>query len=291
MSSGARKVLIIGKHSYIGQNFIHYCENIENDSKAEMNENIVIDSISAKEGEWLQKDFSGYDTILLLSGIAHVHAEASLYYKVNYEMAVNIARKAKESKVKQFIFMSTIAVFGNTIQILENEIPMDPQTEYAKTKKMAEDEIKKMQTDHFQIAIVRPPMVYGKDCPGNFTKLLHLIQKIHVFPKVQNERSTIYIWNLCEFIRLLILRQCGGCYVPQNPEYLCSSDVARVIRETGNTRVYLLPGLNWIIQLGARTNSQFRKVFGNYQYPMELSIYEEIPYQKYQTRESLKLSI
>lgn len=287
----SKKVLIVGKNSYIGKNFIEYCNSFMNQDYVEGQDThpYLIHAISGRDGEWKNTKFEGYDTVLLLSGIVHTNASKELYDEVNHKMAVEIAQKAKDAKVKQFIFMSTIAVYGDEIVWSGHQIKRNPKTPYAKSKQMAEDDIIKLVEDDFAVAIVQPPMVYGKNCPGNFPKLIKFIQKLHIFPRYQNQRSSIFILNLCEFLRVLVLRQCGGCYVPQNPQYLCTMDVAFVLKKKG-VRVLLIPGCSGLIRLAGTLNSKVMKVFGDYQFPLDLSSFEQIEYQRYDVTDSIKLS-
>lgn len=287
-----KKVLIIGKNSYIGRSFMQYCnmdseQMTMNQSKVE---SLDVKAISGKDGEWRDTEFESYDTVILLSGIVHTTASEEQYEQVNHIMAVEIAKKAKASLVKQFIFMSTIAVYGDELEWSGNQIARNPMTPYAKSKQKAEDDIRKLEDDRFAVAIVQPPMVYGKDCPGNFTKLVRMIGTVHVFPKYFNRRSSIFILNLCEFLRGLIVQQCGGCFVPQNPQYLCSLDVAMALKEEG-VAVFMIPGLSGIMKLAGTMNKKVKKAFGDYQFPMELSQFEQIEYQKYNVTDSLKLSL
>lgn len=288
MEDQKKKVLLIGVNSYIGRNFISYCNTCGTQLGTD-DVGLDIYGISGKSGEWNKVEFDGFDSVILLSSIVHTNATEELYYEVNYKMAIDIAKKAKQSGVKQFVFMSTIAVYGEKIH-LKKTSPLAPVTHYAKSKKMAEDEIAKLESEEFAVAIVRPPMVYGADCPGNFSKLVRLIHKIHFFPIYQNKRSSIYILNLCEFLRCLLVKGIGGCYIPQNSEYLCSFDVAKVMIQKG-TKVLLLKGFGGIIQIGKRFSNQFRKLFGDYEFSFEDSCYDGFDYQKISTLESIEESI
>ena len=288
MENKVKKVLLIGANSYIGGNFVNYCNSYMN-STDEVEAGVEVQAISGKSGEWKNIAFDGYDCVMLLSGIVHNKAKTQLYYDVNYSMAVEIAQKSKKSSVKQFVLLSTIAVYGDGVWFQKDSI-LAPTTDYAKSKRMAEDAIIHLQSEEFTVAIVRPPMVYGKDCPGNFARLVKLIQKVHMFPFYQNDRSAIYILNLCEFLRCLIIKEKGGYYIPQNSEYLCSSNIAKVIKQKG-TPVLLLRGCSGLIRLSSRCSGQLRKIFGDYKFSLKDSCYEGIDYQKFSTLESIKASI
>lgn len=282
------KVLLIGANSYIGRNFINYCTSDLNPTD-EVEAVVEVQAISGKSGEWKNASFAGYDCVMLLSGIVHNKAKPQLYYDVNYNMAVEIAQKSKESGVKQFILFSTIGVYGAGVWFKKDSI-LAPITDYAKSKRMAEEAINQLQSEEFVVAIVRPPMVYGKDCPGNFGRLVKLIRKVHMFPIYQNGRSAIYILNLCEFLRCLIIKECAGYYVPQNSEYLCTSNIAEVMKQKG-IPVLLLRGCSGMIRLASKCSGQISKIFGDYKFSLKDSCYEGIDYQKFSTLESIKESI
>lgn len=291
MNKNEKKVLLIGKNSYIGRSFVQYCSQHSTLQETDYDEyQLTIQSISGKHGQWKEMEFTGYDVVILMSGIVHVEAREELYDEVNHIMAVNIAKKAKNEGVKQFVFLSTIAVYGDKIKVENGSVVRNPLTPYAKSKQKAEEEITALADASFVVSIIQPPMVYGKDCPGNFGRLVQLIRKVHIFPCYRNERSAIHINNLCEFIRQIVIGEYGGCYVPQNAKYFCSFDVASTLSSCG---IFILPvyGSSPFIRLISLLNGSIRKVFGDFKYPLELSQYENIEYQKIDVEESLKLSI
>lgn len=281
-----KKVLIIGKHSYIGRNFVSHCKQMQRDTK----ECFLMDSISGKSGEYKTTSFEDYDVVLLLSGIVHVKAEERLYDEVNHKMAVEIAQKAKAAGVKHFVLLSTIAVYGDEIRVSHGEVIRNPKTAYAKSKQLAEEEIRRLESDTFHVAIIQPPMVYGMGCPGNFGRLVKLIRKVHVFPNYKNERSAIHITNLCEFLRQILLGCYAGTYVPQNKEYFETSKVADALKRKGN-RVLKISGFSMLIRGSFHMIKPVKKMFGDYRYPLELSRYDSISYQILSFEESLDLSI
>lgn len=281
----SKRVLIVGKTSYIAKSMIAYCGLHPLNTVQ-----LQFDAISAKNGEWKKTDFSSYDTVILFSGIAHRKAEASLYYEVNHRMAVEIAAYAKQNHVKQFILMSTIAVCGEQI-VIQDQVPVvAPVNDYGKSKKMAEDDIKAMEDENFGVAIIRAPMVYGKGCPGNFTRLVHLIDRVHLYPVYTNKRSAIYIDHLSEFLQQVTANNCRGTYVPQNAQYLSSDEIAKSMKKQGK-RICLVHGCSWLVKLGMKLSGQMRKMFGDYEYPLELSRYEGLDYQIYSIEETIQQSI
>lgn len=222
-----KRILITGKSSYIGNKFIEWME--------ESNEDYQIDTISVRDDSWKDIDFSKYDTILHLAGIAHVSRDPKmkeLYYSVNRDLTISIAEKAKNDGVKQFIFMSSIIVYGDGVGsdglITEYTIPK-PRDFYGDSKLQAEDGLWQLNTDTFNIAIIRPPMIYGEGSKGNYPKLAKLALKVPLFPKLENKRSMLYINNLCEFLKVLIMSRDSGIYFPQNNEYTNTGELIKLI--------------------------------------------------------------
>lgn len=202
-----KKILITGANSYIGTSFENYLK--------QWPDKYQVDTIDMIDGSWREKSFSGYDTVFHVSGIAHSdygkipEDKKALYYKVNTELTVETAKKAKADGVKQFIFMSSAIVYGDSAPIgkrkviTEETIPQ-PSNFYGDSKLQAEKGILPLQSNDFNVVIIRSPMIYGKGCKGNYQTLVKLALKLPIFPYVENERSMLYIGNLCEFVRLMI---------------------------------------------------------------------------------------
>ena len=219
-----KKILITGANSYIGVSFENYMKQWADEYS--------VDTVDMIDGTWREKDFGGYDAVFHVAGIAHkkeTKENAELYYKVNRDLAVETAKKAKEDGVKQFIFLSSMSVYGmDTGVITKDTVPM-PKSNYGKSKLQAEEGINALSSDDFKVCTLRPPMVYGKDCKGNFQTVVKIVKKSPVFPRIKNERSMIYIDNLASFVKLCVDRELCGLYFPQNKEYVTTVDMAKGI--------------------------------------------------------------
>ena len=266
-----RKILITGKNSYIGTNVKKWLEQEENNYK--------VTELDVKTDEWLQEDFSKYDVILHVAGIAHVSTNKKLedlYYKVNRDLAIKVAEKAKAENVKQFIFMSSMIIYGDDAnlgqmkQINKKTIPQ-PKNFYGNSKLQAEEGIKELEDDSFKTVIIRTPMVYGPDCKGNFQKLKKIAKLSPIFPDIQNERSMIYIDNLCEFIKQIIDKEKDGIFYPQNKEYVSTKQIIKVMAENMNKKIHFIKLFNFILKLMSKKINLINKVFGTKIYAKELS--------------------
>jgi UDP-glucose 4-epimerase len=220
-----KKILITGANSYIGTSFEQYIkENYPDD--------YIVDTVDMIDGTWRDKDFSEYDSIFHVAGIAHqkeTKQNAPLYYKVNRDLAIETAQKAKRDGVKQFVFLSSMSVYGMDTGVITKETLPNPKSHYGKSKLQAEEGIKELVSNDFKACIIRPPMVYGKDCKGNFQSVVKIVKKLPFFPKIKNERSMIYVDNLTFFVKLCIDRGLYGLYFPQNREYVKTIDMAKII--------------------------------------------------------------
>lgn len=257
-----KKVLVIGASSYIGQKFKEYVLlNNKND--------LVVDMTSASDGSWRNVDFKGYDTILHLSAIVHRKEKKNmegLYYEVNHRLAVEVAKKAKDSQVRQFVFMSTAAVYGAHTGCITKETLPKPTTFYGKSKLAAENDIIKLQDDDFKVAIVRPPMVYGEGCKGNYQRLVKLVKYIPIFPEYHNKRSVLNINRLCEYLLDLIIKEQNGLFQPQDNEYMDTCREVVKIRKSIGKKTILIKGFGMIIRFGILNIDAFKKLFSDLYY-------------------------
>jgi UDP-glucose 4-epimerase len=256
-----KKVLVIGDNSYIGMSFEAYARD-----------KLEIKMVSSRNNAWRDVDFTGYDSVLHCAGIAHVKAtkeNEKLYYEINRDLAVDVAKKAKIEGVEQFVFLSSLYIYiyiYSSISEIDSETPPNAGSVYGKSKLEAEQELQKLIDDNFKLCIIRPPMVYGKGCKGNFPKLVKLVKKTHVFPNFPNKRSMIYIENLCSFICGLIDDEKEGVFLPQNKEYVCTTELVRSIRECYGKRLKTMKLFNPVIRFFSKRMSVFNKLFGDLYY-------------------------
>lgn len=259
-----KKILITGANSYIGTSLEEWLNKYPGD--------YYIDTLDMRDGSWNGKDFSKYGVVFHAAGIAHIketREKQDLYYKVNRDLAYETAKKAKKDGVGQFIFLSSMGVYGIENGVIDKDSPLNPKTAYGKSKMEAEELINALQDDSFVVAILRPPMVYGKDCKGNYPRLVSLAVKTPLFPDVDNKRSMIYIDGLSEFVKQLIDNRSGGLFFPQNTKYVNTSAMVRLIAEAHGKKIWMTKLFNPLLRL---LNARIvNKVFGDLMYDMSLS--------------------
>lgn len=273
-----KRILITGANSYIGKSFDSYLK--------QWPDQYLVDTVDMIDGSWKDKSFAGYDAVYHVAGIAHSdHGKisperAQLYYKVNRDLAVDTAKKAKAEGVKQFIFMSSASVYGKSAPIGKNkmitrETPFSPENSYGDSKVQAEQGIMPLQSEDFKVVILRPPMIYGKGCKGNYTTLSTLAKKLPCFPYVDNKRSMLYIENLVEFVKLMVDNEEHGIFWPQNSEYTNTSQMVAMIAAVHGKRMILVKGLSWALKIVSRMTALVDKAFGSFCCDQEMSSYKQ----------------
>jgi UDP-glucose 4-epimerase len=282
-----KNILITGKNSYIGTSLENWLMREPDKYK--------VDTVDMKDGSWKEADFSIYDVVFHVAGIAHVSSDPKmedLYYKVNRDLTIETAEKAKAEGVKQFIFMSSIIVYGDSSsskRVIDSNTVPTPSNFYGNSKLQAEEGIKDLESDDFKIVVLRPPMIYGKGSKGNYPRLANMAKKIPVFPDIENERSMLHIDNLCEFIKVMIDHEETGLYFPQNKEYVKTSELVKTIAEVHGKKIWMTRIFNSVLRLMFRIGI-VNKVFGNLVYEKSMSDYDKVNYRIRDFRESIELT-
>lgn len=251
-----KKILITGAGSYIGVSFANYM--------AQFAGQYQVDTLDVIGEGWRQVDLSGYDAVFHVAGIAHqkeTAENAPVYYQVNRDLAVEIARKAKAEGVSQFVFMSSMSVYGMDSGVITPATQPNPTSHYGKSKLEAEIALEKLKDASFAVAVLRPPMVYGKNCRGNFQLMRKLVEKSPIFPAVQNRRSMICVRNLCAFVRLIVDGKKEGLFFPQNAEYVNTIEMAQVMATKLQRRVLFSRVAGFGVKVLAPVFAPARKAF------------------------------
>lgn len=271
-----KRILITGAGSFIGTSFDKYMKQFNDEYK--------IETIDMKGDQWKEKDFSSYDSIFHVAGIAHADVSKvseetkKLYYAVNCELAFETAKKYKEDlngQAGQFIYMSSIIVYGeetniNKKRVITKNTQPNPSNFYGDSKLQAEKKLIPLMEEDFNVAIIRPPMIYGEGSKGNYQTLVKLALKLPAFPDIKNERSMLAIENLCSFVKEYIDENSKGILFPQDPDYVRTSRMVKKIASEHNRKIYLFSWLNWLIYLlgfaPGKVGKLVNKAFGNLVY-------------------------
>jgi nucleoside-diphosphate-sugar epimerase len=256
-----KRILITGGDSYIGMSFEKWVKQWPDEYS--------VDTVDMRDGTWREKDFSGFDVVFHVAGIAHVketRKNKDLYYRVNRDLAFATAKKAKEDGVRQFVFLSSMSVYGLDTGVITKDTIPNPKTNYGKSKLEAENLISNLKNKEFKITILRPPMVYGKNCKGNYNSLVRFSLFTPIIPKYNNQRSMIFIDNLSNFIKILIDLLYTGVFFPQNQEYVCTKEIISLIKETHKQKILYSSVLNILLIIGIKVLKVFKKVFGSLTY-------------------------
>lgn len=271
-----KKVLITGAGSYVGMCVEAHLNKMPDDYRVD-----TVDMIG--EG-WKDISFAGYDAVLHVAAIVHQPktkddpAQADLYDRVNHILAVEVAKKARREGVGQFLFMSSESVYGVSAAVgktvmITKDTPLKPTDNYGISKLNAEEDLRLLADDSFALAIMRPPMIYGKGCKGNYRTLAKLARKLPVFPWVDNRRSMLYVENFAEFLRLLLDSAEGGVFCPQDREYVNTSHMVSLIAHMNGRDILMVRGFTWALKLLRPVTGLADKAFGSLCYDQSLSEY------------------
>lgn len=281
-----KRVLITGANSFVGSNIEKWLLKTPGEFE--------VDTVDTMKEAWKQADYTKYDAVFHVAGIAHVDPKpemAPLYYKVNRDLAIEVARWAKEHGVKQFIYMSSGIVYKASKSLKGDiktpETKPEPNDFYGDSKLQAEKGLKELYCETFKICILRPPMIYGPGNKGNLPRLAWLATKTPVFPAWHNKRSMLHVYNLAEFVKQIILREMEGTFFPQNAEYADTVEIVRQFAKEHGHKIWISRLFNPFVWLGSFFLPAIPKMFADSYYVQEMSQYD-FDYQVVSFEESLK---
>lgn len=270
------KILIIGKNSYIGNHIDEWLTKHGHQ----------VAQLDVLSDEWKTYDYSPYEAIVHVAGIVHQPKcqDWELYKRVNTDMPITIATMAKGQGVKQYVFLSTMGVYGVGKQlkptVIYENTPLRAEGMYGKSKLLAEEGLKELQDESFQVALVRPPSVFGKGCRGGYiTGFASIARKLPVIPKAYEDvkQSFIYIDNLCELIRCLIENHSQGVFCPQDDKAVNANELVDSITK-GIGKIYHESRFLGIFVKLFHFIPLVKKAYGGMEYDMNLSTIKGIDY-------------
>lgn len=228
-----KKLLITGSNGFVGSYFINKYKN-----------KYKIETFSFLKDDINSLDCSDIDVVLHCAALVHQKAEHSYekYYEINVIYPVKLAKLAKQNGIKQFVFISTIAVYGEDEEKLNENTICNPISHYGKSKLEAEKQLLELNDENFVVSIIRPPMIYGNNAPGNIDSLVKLVKKVPILPlaNIQNKRTFISIENLCYIINEVILQKKSGIFLASDDELLSTSKLIDLIAKNLDKKIYLI---------------------------------------------------
>ncbi len=269
------RILITAKNSFIGNSFASWVSKFE--------PSFEISKLSLRNQDLQKVSFKDFDVVFHVAGIAHIRRSSKLishYFSINRDLAIEVAKKSKSEGVSQFIFTSSIAIYGNDNPINKLEpISIDkpkPNDAYGQSKLEADIALEKLNDINFKTVILRLPMVYGNFSKGNYSKLLKLAKLSFLFPNINNRRSVLHVNNLSSLLTNLIKNKSNGIFYPQDELYLNTIQLIKLVRK--NRFTIYLNNLKLLSFLLSKINI-FNKIFGNRFYIQEISNINSINYQ------------
>ncbi len=227
------KILLTGSNGYLGSSFINQYKN-----------KYIFEKFSLLSQKLDNINFDNIDIVLHCAALVHQKVEHSYenYHEINVDYPIKLAKLAKENGVKQYVFISTIAVYGEDKEKLDENTICNPITPYGKSKLEAEKELLKLNDDSFIVSIIRSPMIYGKNAPGNIDSLIKLVKKLLIIPlgKIENKRTFISIQSLCYIINEVIIQQKSGIFLASDDEAISTSKLIELIAKSLDKKIYLI---------------------------------------------------
>ncbi len=256
------KVILTGENSYIGNRACELLKSFGHEAKCVSVRNGIDDL-----------DLKGVDAVVHCAALVHKNKKESVgrYYKVNYELTGELAELAKDSGVKHFVYLSTMAVYGDEAEEIGNKTPLRPSTPYGKSKQKAEKAIRELSSEEFKVSVLRPPMVYGQGCPGNYRRLEKFAKWAFIVPDTQNVKSLLYVDNLTNFICEVIEEGFKGVFNVMDGDYTSTADLVTLIGQARGRKIYKSVILGKILKLFGKV-AFVRKSFGTLYYDDTIAV-------------------
>lgn len=169
--------------------------------------------------------------------------EKEEFFSINHAGTVNIARNAVAQNATGFVFLSTLAVYGDSVQYLgcDENAKTSPMSAYGKSKLKAEQSLREILLSKVPYAILRPCVVYGPNDRGNFISLINWITKGKLpYPLVnggqacKNVLSVHDLINVIDYLGVNIVKVNGEIFNIANPDFLSMNEIVKTISRAAN---------------------------------------------------------
>ncbi|WP_242675274.1 NAD-dependent epimerase/dehydratase family protein [Phytopseudomonas dryadis] len=281
------KVLLTGASGFVGRAMQvclrdagHECVAVTRQSTILPNgrETLALGNISAQT-DW-QEVLDGVECVVHLAGQAHVAGKAALnvqatFNAVNVEATINLVEQAINQRVKRFVYVSSIGVHGATSNdtFITEASPFIPYSPYTHSKYDAEKALQRLAA-HSQMewVIVRPPLIYAADAPGNFRQLLGIVEKGYPLPfaGLSNRRSMVALENVVDFLMCCCThdKASNQAFVISDGQELSTTEIVTTLASGMGKRqcLFWIPDL--LIKMGAALLGRqhtYTQLFGSLQ--------------------------
>jgi UDP-glucose 4-epimerase len=250
------RILLTGASGFIGSAFYsRYRKILDIETASFHNE---IDQIG----------ISRIDVVVHLAALVHQMngADEKAYYEINVAKTLSLANKAKASGVRQFIFMSSVKVYGEESDAPYNEeSPCFPKEPYGESKLLAEKALLALADDTFKIAVVRTPVVYGEGVKANILKLVELTDRYRILPfgGIDNRRSMVYVGNLTHLLFEIVRQEKEGLFLAGDDEPLSTSSLITQIAEALEKKCRLFSFMPLKILLKVLKPQLYQRLYGD----------------------------
>ena len=261
-----KKIIVTGASGFVGRNFIEKYKNLYD-----------IIPISLRTTKVEDIDFTGVDCILHLAALVHQMkgAPKEKYFEVNRDLTKRLAMKAKENKVKHFVFYSTVKVYGYDGDLYNHNFILDinseckPNDPYGQSKYEAEEILRNLEDSNFIVSHIRPPMIYGIGVKGNMINLVKLIKKLPILPFNYNEnkRSIVSITNLLDLTKEVIDKKEKGIFIPTDGKAVSIKEMAEGISKGLDKKIILIKFPQFIYNLLCKVKPNIMvRLYGSLQF-------------------------
>ena len=273
-----KRILVTGSSGFVGRIFLKKYRS-----------SFKVKTFSFTREELNNINLNNIDVILHLSALVHQKKKLSLeeYLKVNAFQTFDLAKKAKKSKVKHFIFLSSISVYDKSLSHINEKSYLNPITFYGKSKLRGEQLIKSLEDNRFQITIIRSPLIYGMDCPGNISSLVKLIDWLPVIPLggIDNKKSFVYVENLCSMIFGSIEKNKSGIFLASDDQVISTSYLVKTMARLKRKKIIVIKSTVFNFFLKYFFPNLYHKLFRNLTIDnnytkSELNITNQIPFEE-----------
>ncbi len=283
----SKNILLTGASGFIGSYFLKHYSSV-----------FSINNFSFLKNDIDALNLNKIDSVVHCAALVHQmkrEPDYDEFYRANVLNTVELAVKAKKNNVKQFIFLSSVKVYGEeSITPYNEKSPTNPQDSYGKSKLEAEKRLLSLKDENFNISIIRLPLVYGKGVKANFNNLISLVSKFNIIPLglIKNKRSLVYVGNVCDTIFRIIKFNKGGIFLASDDCALSTSELITNIAKALNKKILLLhiPFMGTIMRI--IFPKYYQRLFGSFKIDNKLTMEKLfMKKNKFSVEESFKKTV